>query len=281
MIDFTRIRRQPTAWTILTELIANALQFLLILYGLKCLLTLRGNMLISVRGAVYSSLHWVPVNGAVAATTGLLYLGSGLFLYLSDGKPPPEDRVWLWRIGRGLLRWGSLVAALFGLTHAHGKLSSGPTLASIGLSSGFLTTTATFIAGVFMLVSFLLAMYQREEVKRELEDRGCQPLHIWWRPVAYWLFRYWFGHWGATGFRVIYSDASGFIQKGYCLVYRSFLKDWQWGNRRVRWLTDTITDPVPVSEVWADSEILRSKLPSGYTFGEGDNQPADPDEPAA
>jgi hypothetical protein len=258
MIDFKKIRERPSQ--IYIELLINAPQLLLMFYGLKCLVTLQGKMLLSVKGAIYSSLHLVPVNGTVAIIIGLLYFGLGLFFYLSDGNPPPENGVWFWRIGRSLLRWGSLAVALFCLIRANYKLSSGPRLASIGFSSGFLIIAAIFISGMITLVSFLSAMFQQEEIKRDLEDRGCQPLHIWWRPAAYWLFRYWFGHWGATGFRVIFADPAGLIHKGYCLVYRSFLRDWRWGNRQVRWLADTVTDQPPAAEVWADSEVLRPNL---------------------
>src|ERR1017187_6218934 len=83
------------------------------LYGLKCVVALHGKMLLSVRGAVYSSFHLVPVSGTVAATVGLVYVGLALFVYLSDGSPPSENRVWLWRLGRGLLRWGSLGVSPF------------------------------------------------------------------------------------------------------------------------------------------------------------------------
>jgi hypothetical protein len=90
-------------------------------------------------------------------------------------------------------------------------------------------------------------MFQREQVKRDLDDRSCQALHIWWLPAAYWIP--WASYFGTTGFRVIYLDPAGMMHSGYCFVYRSFLKDSRWGNRRVKWLTDTVAGQLPAPEV--------------------------------
>ncbi|MGO8764679.1 MAG: hypothetical protein ACLQSR_06035 [Limisphaerales bacterium] len=182
----------------------------------------------------------IAVNEIVAVIVGLAYLGMGLFLYLSDGPPPGDSRLWLWRFWRAMLRWGGLAVALLFYLRAD-KMITGRSLDLTDLPVALLVKIVVFIMAFFILLSFLAAMYQREQVKAELYNRGCAPLRIWWRPAAYWMCRYWFIWWFPTGFRVIYSDPEGMIHKGYCFVYRSFLQDWQWGNRRVQWLTDTIT----------------------------------------
>lgn len=238
MIDFKRIRQERTGKRIFLELLTNAPQLLLMLYGLKCLATQHGRMLRSVKGEVYSSLQLVSANGTAAVMAGLLYLGFGSFVFLSDGRPPAEDRGWLWRLGRALLRWGSLGLALFCLVKAT-RPGGGDSRNPHGLPLHLLIEIIAFFVCFFALVLFLLAAFQREQVKRELDDRGCQPLHIWWRPAAYWLP--WASYFAATAFRVIYSDNNGIVHKGYCFVYRSFLSERRWGNRRVRWLTDAVT----------------------------------------
>ncbi len=271
MIDFAKIRERPTVWTVLQEFIANGLQLFLMLYGLKCILFLHGKMPLNVKGAVYNHLELKPVAGPMAVMTGLLYLSFGSFIFLSDGHPSGENRVWVLRFGRALLRWGSLGTAFFCFFQ----------LPKDGFPDFLpvydLIKIVGFIAGFFTLVSFLLAMFQREQVKRDLGEMGCQPLHIWWRPAAYWLP--WQSYWSATGFRVVYLDLNGSTHKGYCFVYRSFLKDWQWGNRRVQWLADTIYNPSPTTEVWTDGEIIRPKLKKWNSSAEANKILGDSDEP--
>jgi len=214
---------------------------------LTCIATLHGRMLLSVRGAVCSSFHLVPVNGTVASMVGWQYVGFGLFVYLSDGSPPRENRLWLWRFGRCLLRWGGLAVWFFCFVEAYNRVS-GSSFTLDGFPRYLLTKIIAFIIGFVALLSFLFfAMFQREQVKRDLDDRSCRPLHIWWIPAAYWVP--WASFWGATAFRVVYADPAGLIHSGYCFVYRSFFKDSRWGNRRVRWLTDTATDQLPGTEV--------------------------------
>ncbi len=270
MIDFAKIREQPTVWSVLQEFIANGLQLFLMLYGLKCILFLHGRMLLSVQGTVYSHLELKPVAGTIAVMAGSLYFGFGLFIFLSDGHPPSENRGWVWRIGRALLRWGSLAIALFCFFQL--PKDGLPNF----LSVHDLIKIVGFIAGCIALMLFLFAMFQREQVKRDLDERGCQPLHIWWRPMAYWLP--WQSYWGATGFRVVYLDPNGLIHKGYCFVYRSFLKDWQRGNRRVQWLADTRCNPSPTTEAWANNEILRRKLTKWDSSVEANKSLDDSDE---
>lgn len=110
--------------------------------------------------------------------------------------------------------------------------------------------------GIFVVLWFLAAMFRREAVKRDLHQRGCKPIHVWWSPLAYWVP---FG-WDMIGFRVVYSDASGFVHKAYCYVSRNWLAPVLSARRMVTWLKDEITGQLPAPEVWVDSEIIRPKL---------------------
>jgi hypothetical protein len=253
MIDIEQIRRERTWKGISVQLLFNAPQILLLLYGLKCIATLHGEAVLTVGRAVRGSAHFVPVSGTVAAIAGWQYVGLGLFLYLSDGRPPGENRVWLWRLGRGLLRWGGLAGAMCCFVEAD-KLLNGRQWNLAGFPPWLLIKIAVFIAGMIASLFFLLAMFQREQVKRDLEDRGFKPLHIWWRPAAYWMCRFFWNYWWPTGFRVVYSDDEGFVHKAHCFVFRSFLRDWRWGNRRVRWLTDRVIGAHPPGQA-----ILKSQ----------------------
>ncbi|MGC9940932.1 MAG: hypothetical protein ABSE48_03810 [Verrucomicrobiota bacterium] len=236
MINLAHIRQQRNWGSLVIELLLNAPQLLLIIYGLTCIATLHGKMLMPVRSAVYSSLHLVPVAGALASTVGWEYVGFGLFIYYSDGNAPGENRMWIWHFGRGLIRWVSLAVAFLCFVKAQSQ-AAGTGLYLAGFAPYLLAKILAFIAGLVALFSFCFAMFQREGVMQELNERGCQPLRIWWIPAAYWVP--WASFLWATGFRVVYSDPAGVIHRGYCIVYRSFLKDQRWGNRRVRWLKDT------------------------------------------
>jgi Na+/proline symporter len=144
------------------------------------------------------------------------------------------------------VRWGGLGVGLFCFVEAYNRVRGGSFTLN-GFPPHVLMKIVAFIVGLVALLSFLFAMFQREQVKRDLDDRSCQALHIWWLPAAYWI------PWGtffcATGFRVVYLDPGGVIHSSYCFVYRSFLKDSSWGNRRVRWLTDAATGELPAAEV--------------------------------
>ena len=86
----------------------------------------------------------------------------------------------------------------------------------------------------------------------------CVPVHIWWRPAAYWApFLP-----GATGFRVVYMDLSRSLHKAYCVAYRSYRDSPNWGSRRVRWLRDEAAEAAPKSESWVvvDEMPLRTQL---------------------
>ncbi len=97
--------------------------------------------------------------------------------------------------------------------------------------------------GMVALLAFLWAMFQREAVKRDLLENGCFPMHVWWRPAAYWapLLA------GATAFRVVYRDSSRALHKAHCAVYRSYRDAPHWGSRRVSWLRDEVVRPEPGS----------------------------------
>jgi hypothetical protein len=71
------------------------------------------------------------------------------------------------------------------------------------------------LAGIVVLLFCLAAMFRREAVKRDLFERGCTPLRVWWIP-----FSLYGPSWG-TSFRVIYRDAAGFRHKAHCYVYLS------------------------------------------------------------
>jgi hypothetical protein len=96
-----------------------------------------------------------------------------------------------------------------------------------------LALAIAFPISLIVLLSFLSAMFQREAVKRELLERGCEPLRIWWMPF------YWYGGYNRTCFHVRYHDESGLLHQAVCSVYVS-LMDTPFGPRRVRWLKDQI-----------------------------------------
>jgi hypothetical protein len=96
------------------------------------------------------------------------------------------------------------------------------------------------VVGTVSVILFLDAIFRREAVKRDLRGRGCTPLHIWWRPLAYWATRY-----RSTPFRVIYRDAEDRLHKAYCCVY-TCLTDSPFGSRRVEWIKDELRDFIDV-----------------------------------
>jgi hypothetical protein len=91
-------------------------------------------------------------------------------------------------------------------------------------------------------------------VKRDLRQRGCKPIKIWWLVTAWW------SPWlEAMPYRVIYSDSNGLIHKANCYVGHSLLA-MPLDLPRVRWVKDEIIGRVPPPEVWVSEEILRQKL---------------------
>jgi hypothetical protein len=89
------------------------------------------------------------------------------------------------------------------------------------------------------LVSFLAAMYQREAVKRELSQRACATIRIWWLPFASWFQR------ARTYFSVTYRDPNGQQHKARCYVYMS-LMDSPFDQQRVEWTKDEVEDLVDI-----------------------------------
>jgi len=97
--------------------LGNALPLLLALYGLKCIVSLQGSLTEPSRLMLHT-FRLVPVKGMAAAMAGFGDIALALFGYLSSG-PTKEGSTWLWRIARGILRWGSLVAAFLLWHKAH------------------------------------------------------------------------------------------------------------------------------------------------------------------
>ncbi len=116
--------------------------------------------------------------------------------------------------------------------------------------------TLCMVFGLVVSLAFLMAMFYRGQVKKDLRENNCKPIHIWWIPLAFWN-PYWFG---TAAFSVIYSDSTRLIHKARCTVYRPLMENPFWGSLRVEWLTDTVTGQLPLPEVWASDEITRLKL---------------------
>jgi len=98
----------------------------------------------------------------------------------------------------------------------------------------FLWLRIAVIPAVILLLWFLYAMLQRETVKRDLFDRGCEPLHIWWMPISL------YGYYQSTCFHVRYRDECGLLHKAICCVYADLMDNPFFGERRVRWYKDKI-----------------------------------------
>ena len=110
--------------------------------------------------------------------------------------------------------------------------------------------------GIVFVLCFLRAMYQREAIKRELNEDGFIPRRVWWKPAAYWNTMA-----GAAAFSVVYQDRAGARHQAYCSVYRPLPGSIR-AARRVRWLQDEVIreGEGPGSWVFVDSEIVRPKL---------------------
>ncbi|PYJ01461.1 MAG: hypothetical protein DME25_18080, partial [Verrucomicrobia bacterium] len=183
--------------------------------------------------------------------------------------PPPETRKWLWRVLRWVARWGSFVGFWWSWERASQLIGDSAPWPSIRLPEDFnFLLTIGMCFGIIGVLCFLGAMFYREAVKRELREHGCIPLHIWWRPAAYWGPHL---RWGYA-FRVIYLDPAGLRHKAYCWCMRLLSQEYpQWGSRCVEWLRDeTVPRLPPVEpEVFVDNEILRPKLAQRADSGEG------------
>lgn len=107
---------------------------------------------------------------------------------------------------------------------------------SVELKVGFAIAASV---GIILLLWFFGAMFRREAVKRELHERDCQPLHIWWCPFAYWAPCHPYSN--ITPFRVIYRDTEEQLHKAYCYVYQDLFGS-PFGPRRVEWIKDELRD---------------------------------------
>jgi hypothetical protein len=90
--------------------------------------------------------------------------------------------------------------------------------------------------GIFMVLWFLSAMHSRETVKRDLRNRGCVPLRIWWIP-----FGFWASHWWSIPFRVSYLDLEGRKHRAYCSVHPDLFKP-PLSGLEVAWTKDEVAD---------------------------------------
>jgi hypothetical protein len=95
----------------------------------------------------------------------------------------------------------------------------------------------SFIVGIIALQIFLFAMFYREQVKKDLSAKVCQPIHIRWQPFQFWARPY---HYDSTKFKVTFSDPFGSVHEASCVVYRPLLENPISGSFRVDWLTDTV-----------------------------------------
>jgi len=91
--------------------------------------------------------------------------------------------------------------------------------------------------GIFILVWFLAAMFRREAVKRDLRQRGCKPIRIWWQVTAWW------SPWlEAMPYRVTYLDPDGLVHKANCYVGHALMAQ-PFGPLLVKWVKDEIIGP--------------------------------------
>jgi hypothetical protein len=248
---------RPKRGTPIILLLVYALPLLCCLYGLKCIVAQRGRLPVGGRFVSRYAFHLRTVTGSAATFAGLGYISLGVFGALCVGNPPPAGRRWIWRAGRGVGRWGCLVAGFWVWQKAYEKIGKGipwPTLSTADDFRALLVVLSCF--GIVFVLCFLSAMYQREAVKRELKENGCVPRHILWQPAAYW-------NTGcrAAAFRVTYLDPMGALHLAYCYVSRSWSNS-IWASRWVRWLQDEVIREPPSQESWVfvDPQIVRRKL---------------------
>jgi hypothetical protein len=168
----------------------------------------------------------VQVSGSPAVMAGFSYLSLAIFVMFCSG-PPPGSRFWARQVPYLLLRWGGLAGGLACQVAAwnlrRGYSAIGP------LPGSDQVRVWLCLAGVVAIIGFLcflLAMFEREQVKKDLYAQRLVPLHIWWLP---------FTHWAeapvrATAFRVVCADGDGVVQKKYC-----WTSGWS-PQRRVVWL---------------------------------------------
>jgi len=105
-------------------LLVNGIPLFLALYGLKCILTQQGKLTEPSSRRMMGSFFLAPVHGNAAIMTGFGDIFLAIFALLSSGLWPSESRSLWYRIGRELIRWGSL-AATFYFWHLAHKLRLG------------------------------------------------------------------------------------------------------------------------------------------------------------
>jgi hypothetical protein len=100
-VERTGPGRQRAMWCV-----ANSVSLILFLYGLKCVVTLSGQLL--TRGSYgRRSFTLRPVEDVAALLAGLGYVAFGLFVYLST-NPPHVEQPRIRRVLLAVVRWGSL-----------------------------------------------------------------------------------------------------------------------------------------------------------------------------
>jgi hypothetical protein len=109
----------PHARRLLITLLVNGIPLVLALYGLKCILTQHGKLTEPSSRRMMGSFFLAPVHGDAAVMTGFGDIFLALFAFLSSGLWPSESRSILYRIGRELIRWGSLAATFYFWHSAH------------------------------------------------------------------------------------------------------------------------------------------------------------------
>ena len=108
--------RRPTRKQRVMWCVANSLPLILFLYGLKCIVTLSGQLL--TRGSYYRrSFVLRPVEDLAALLAGLGYVAFGLFVYMSV-NPLHVEQPRIRRLIFGVVRWGSLGAMIWLLDKA-------------------------------------------------------------------------------------------------------------------------------------------------------------------
>ena len=103
----------------LLMLLVNGIPLFLALYGLKCILAQHGKLTEPSSRRMMGSFFIAPVHGDAAIMTGFGDIFLAIFAFLSSGLWPSESRSLWYRIGRELIRWGSLAATFYFWHTAH------------------------------------------------------------------------------------------------------------------------------------------------------------------
>lgn len=105
------VKPQRGSKAIMAFMLVNAIMAGLVIYGLKCIVTLKGQLLVPHRFAT-RAFEFSLVEGKAAAFAGLSYMALGVFVYLS-ANAPRDGRPKLWCFARGVVRWGSFVGMIW------------------------------------------------------------------------------------------------------------------------------------------------------------------------